>query len=66
MKPITRRTARLVRTERRRSPRRLRGPEQRREHPQGRGLPSAVRADEPEDLARFDVQVDAGHRDRPS
>ena len=42
----------------------VRGAQERREHPQRRGLPGPVRADEPEDLARLDVQVDAGHGDR--
>jgi hypothetical protein len=37
-----------------------RGGDQRRQHPQGRGLACPVRAEEAEDLARADVEVDAG------
>ena len=39
--------------------------QERREHPERRGLARAVRPDETEDLALGDVEVDAGHRDRP-
>jgi hypothetical protein len=36
--------------------------DQRGQHPQGRRLPGAVRAQEPDDLALGDVEVDAAHR----
>src|SRR6185369_11339936 len=36
--------------------------DQRREHPEGRGLARAVGAQEAEDLARVDMEVDAGDR----
>ncbi len=38
------------------------GDQQRREHAQGRGLAGAVGAEEPEDLALGDVEIDAAYR----